>query len=140
MTKGDDTLWALALLSGGMALLAAATCPGRRLLAAAIGLFTSLAFGLLMLCMVALTLAGCASTPPPEPRIRIVETKVPVDDPACVRAGIARLGPEPAYPDTPEAIHAAKDIEARERLILAARELRRQRHDAVNAVLQECAK
>lgn len=88
-----------------------------------------------------LLLAGCGvgDVRPPEPQIKIVETKVPVDDPACVRAALAKLGPQPVYPDSPAAIQAAPDIEARTRLILAGRELRKQRSEALIAALQECS-
>ena len=37
-------------------------------------------------------LAGCAGHVP-EPEVRTVEVMMPVDDPACARAAVAKLGP-----------------------------------------------
>lgn len=57
----------------------------------------------------ALTLAACAHAPtePPVPAVRVVETKVAVPVPC---PALEALGPEPAYPDTDDAIAAAEGI------------------------------
>lgn len=90
-----------------------------------------------MVAIAALALAGCAHTP--EPEIRTVEVKVPVDDPACAREAVARLGAAPAYPDTPEAIRAAHNLFERVKLLLAGRELRIAREAALKDALEACA-
>lgn len=90
-----------------------------------------------MVAIAALALAGCAHSP--EPEIRTVEVKVPVDDPACAREAVARLGAAPAYPDTPEAIRAAPNLFERVKLILAGRELRIAREAALKDALEACA-
>lgn len=90
-----------------------------------------------MVAIAALALAGCAHTP--EPEIRTVEVKVPVDDPACAREAVARLGAAPAYPDTPEAIRAAPNLFERVKILLAGRELRIAREAALKDALEACA-
>ena len=90
-----------------------------------------------MVAIAALALAGCAHTP--EPEIRTVEVKVPVDDPACAREAVARLGEAPAYPDTPEAIRAAPNLFERVKLLLAGRELRIAREAALKGALEACS-
>jgi len=87
--------------------------------------------------ILAIALAGCGHRPLPE--IRTVEVLVPVDDPACARAAVARLGDGPAYPDTPAAITSAADLFARVQLLLAARQLRIAREAALAAALKACA-
>ena len=91
----------------------------------------------LIITMAALALAGCAHIV--EPEIRTVEVKVPVDDPACARDAVARLGDAPAYPDTPDAILTASNIFERVKLLLAARELRIAREAALADALKACA-
>jgi predicted small secreted protein len=88
-----------------------------------------------------LALAACGTTriERPEPIIRTVEVKVPVDDPACAREAVARLGEAPAYPDTPEAIRAAPNLFERVKLLLAGRELRIAREAALADALTACA-
>jgi len=90
----------------------------------------------------AFALAGCATTqaPPPEPIVRMVEVKVPVDDPACPRAAVAELGTAPAYPDTDGALRMAADLFERVKLLLAGRELREAREAALIGALAECAR
>lgn len=90
------------------------------------------------LCMV---LAACSTTgrAPPEPIIRTVEIKVPVDDPACARAAVESLGAAPAYPDTPEAIQAAPNLFERVKLLLAGRAMRKAREEALADALKACA-
>ncbi len=90
----------------------------------------------------ALALASCATTPckPPEPIVQTVTVKEPVDDPACVRAAIAKLGPTPSYPDTPATIKAAPNLYARVQLVLAGRELRMAHEAAQAAALDGCSK
>lgn len=89
----------------------------------------------------ALALGACShtDTPPPEPTIKVVEVQVPVDDPACAREAVARLGEAPAYPDTPEAITAAANLFERVKLLLAGRELRAAREAALKGALEACA-
>jgi len=87
--------------------------------------------------LIALALAGCAHAP--EAKIRTIEVKVPVDDPACARAAVARLGDAPAYPDNAEAIQGAANIFERVQSLLAARELRMAREAALAAALRVCA-
>lgn len=81
--------------------------------------------------------AGCQTTPqePPEPVVRTVEVKVatPVPCPA-----LAELGPEPAYPDTAEAIEAAPDIGALAQLYAQGRLLRMQRLAEYTAAKAGC--
>lgn len=70
--------------------------------------------------------AGCATTPHdrPEPVVRTVEVTVtkPVPCPA-----LAKLGPEPSYPDTNEAILSAPNAAARAKLYVTGRLMRAQR-------------
>lgn len=84
-----------------------------------------------------LLLAGCFFTQ--EPEIRTVEVRVPIDDPACARAALERLGGAAAYPDTPTAIAGAGDIFERVKLLLAGRALRDAREAALSAALEACA-
>lgn len=84
-------------------------------------------------------LAATACGHVPEPEIRTVEVMVPVDDPACARDAVARLGDDPAYPDAPAAISGAADLFERVKLILAGRELRIAREAALAAALKVCA-
>lgn len=98
------------------------------------------ALALAGLIIAAILLTGCGGRlPPPEPIIRTVEIKVPVDDPACAREAVARLGGAPAYPDTGEAIRSAADLFERVKLLLAARELRIAREAALADALKACA-
>jgi len=92
----------------------------------------------LMIAFAALALCACSHTP--EPEIRTVEVRVPVDDPACARAAVERLGEAPAYPDTSAAIRSASDLFERVKLLLAARELRIAREGALTDALKACAK
>jgi hypothetical protein len=88
---------------------------------------------------VLLLVTGCAAAPErprPEPEIRTVEVQIPVVV-AC--PALARLGPEPAYPDTAEALRAAPNIYVRTQLLLAGRGLRIARQAAVEAALAACA-
>jgi hypothetical protein len=90
------------------------------------------------IAIIALALAGCAGRTP-EPVIRTVEVKVPVDDPACARAAVKRLGPAPVYPDNPEAIRNASGLFERVQLLLASREMRKAREAALKVALEACA-
>lgn len=70
-------------------------------------------------------LTGCKTLETaPEPVVRTVEVTVtkPVPCPA-----LASLGPEPAYPDTDEAIRAATNMAERALLVMTGRKLRVQR-------------
>lgn len=90
--------------------------------------------------LLAVALAGCSTTrvERPEPIIKTVEVRVPVDDPACVREAKAKLGPAPAYPDTDAALKAAPNLYERVKLVMAGRELRRAREAALAAALEGC--
>lgn len=94
-----------------------------------------------MILVAMLSLAACSTTqaPPPEPIIRVVEVKVPVDDPACARKLMSELGAV-AYPDTDEAIQAAANLFERVKLLLAGRELREAREAVTMGALAECAR
>ena len=78
-------------------------------------------------------LAGC-NTPRGEASVKIQIVKVPVPV-ACA----PDLGPEPTYPDTPEALEAAGNIFERVKLLLAGRIERQQRLAVLNAALKACA-
>lgn len=72
-------------------------------------------------------LAGCAGKQhpePPEPPVRTVTVTVaqPVPCPA-----LAQLGPEPAYPDTDEAIQKAGNLAERAKLYATGRKMRIER-------------
>lgn len=69
---------------------------------------------------------ACASTrhDPPEPSIRTVEVKVAVPVPC---PALTALGPEPAYPDTDEAIAASETIGQAAALYAKGRAMRVQR-------------
>lgn len=94
---------------------------------------------IMALAIFSLPVAACKTMERPEPIIRTVEIKVPVDDPACAREAVARLGAAPAYPDTGEAIRSAADLFERVKLLLAARELRIAREAALADALKACA-
>lgn len=86
-------------------------------------------------------LAGCggASRERPEPIIKVVEVKVPIDSPDCAREAVERLGGPPAYPDTGEALTEAQGLFERVKLLLAARALRIAREQALADALIICA-
>jgi hypothetical protein len=87
------------------------------------------------LCLAA---AGCASSQfrPSEPIIKTVVVKVPVPEPC---PALEKLGPEPAYPDTDEALRKAPNILEQVKLLLAGRALRVVRSAAVAEALAICA-
>ncbi len=89
----------------------------------------------------AVLLAGCAggNRERPEPIIKTVAVKVPVDSPDCAREAIAELGGPLAYPDTKEALAAAENLFERVKLLLAARTLRIAREQALTDALAICA-
>lgn len=86
---------------------------------------------------IALFLASCASTPaplpPPEPVIRTVTVDRPIPVP-CV----AGVPDEPAFPDSDMALHAASDIFAGTKLLLAGRIERSDYIGKLRATLQGC--
>lgn len=88
--------------------------------------FFMYAFGTFAIVVLVLLLGGCTDPAKPrlEPEVRVVEVKVatPVPCPA-----LERLGPEPVYPDTPEAIASAATIGEVAALYAAGRVLRVQR-------------
>lgn len=96
---------------------------------------------ILICALFALTACGGKSAlPPPEPIIRTVEVKVPVDDPACARAAVEELGTAFLYPDTDAALRAAADLFERVKLLMAGRELREAREAALTGALVECSR
>jgi len=86
-----------------------------------------------------LTAGMCATTP--EPTIRTVEVKVPVPVPCKVD-----VGPEPAYPDTDEALRRrdgetpTAHVVRTTPLLVAGRMLRIARDIEKSAALEACAK
>lgn len=83
-------------------------------------------------------LTGCANnTPPPEPRIVVQEVKVPTPVPC---PALEELGPEPAYPDTDEAIVAAPNIYERSKLFAVGRLMRAQRLALYVAAKASCVR
>lgn len=84
------------------------------------------------LVVAALTLSACATTAPPKP-VTTVEVKVPVQ----VKCSPA-IGPDPAYPDTPEALKNASDLFDRVRLLVAGRLMRINREAELNAAIKAC--
>lgn len=66
--------------------------------------------------------------------VRTVEVRIPVAVP-CVRS----IPERPQYPDTPDAVRRASDIEARVRLILAGRLLREAHEAELRALLSACS-
>lgn len=92
------------------------------------------AFLFVALIMGFLCTAGCGTTggiPLIQPQI--VKVAVPVPCPA-----LKKLGPEPTYPDTPQALKAAPNIFERLKLLLAGRLLRIERDAEKSAVLAAC--
>ena len=90
--------------------------------------------------LAAASLAACGNqVERPEPIIKTVEVKVPVDDPACAREALEELGPAPAYPDDALALKAAADLFERVKLLLAARELRTVREAQLHGAIIACA-
>lgn len=87
------------------------------------------------LCLVGLTVAGCAKPPTPEPIVRTVEVRVPVAV-ACD----PRVGPDPLYADNDQALAAATDVFEAMRLRIAGRLQRIARVDIMNAALAGCAR
>jgi hypothetical protein len=82
----------------------------------------------------ALGLAGCAHDPTTlEPVVKTETVKVPV--PVHCKPDI---GPEPVYPDTPEALKAAPNLYERVKLLLAGRVQRTQRLIELRAALTAC--
>ena len=77
------------------------------------------------------SLAGCATRS--EPRVEIREVKVPVAVKCAVSAG-----PDPAYPDTDEALRAAPNVLERVRLLAAGRLLRIAREAELKAASAGC--
>ena len=86
----------------------------------------------LVVALIPLLLAGCATTrsPPPETRIVTVAVSSP-----CVPS---TLGPAPAYPDTDAALLAAPDAAERYRLLGQGRELRIGRLGQLETVVAGC--
>lgn len=85
-----------------------------------------------------LAVAACASSQarPSEPIIKTVVVKVPVPEPC---PALVKLGPEPAYPDTDEALSKAPNILEQVKLLLAGRAMRVVRAAAVAEALAICA-
>lgn len=83
-------------------------------------------------------LAGCGATSkrPPEPMIVVKEVKVPV----AVTCVPEKLGAEPNYVDTDEALRSAAGAEDRYQLIYAGRKQRIARAAEVEPVIKTCRK
>lgn len=85
-------------------------------------------------------LAACQTAQAPEPVIRTVEVRVPVDDPRCAREALARLRQEsPAYPDTDEALRGVATAFEGTQLLVAGRLLRIAREAALVGAIEACA-
>lgn len=82
------------------------------------------------LVLSAAVLTGCASAPVPPPTL----VKVPVPVP-CVSAQLP--GP-PDYPDTREALRAARDVDEFTRLLAAGWPMRDARLTALEAAVEAC--
>ncbi|HWA60477.1 MAG TPA: hypothetical protein VG939_03845 [Caulobacteraceae bacterium] len=76
-------------------------------------------------------LAACATAPPAHVELRTVQVPTPVP---CRPA----VGPEPAYPDSDEALRQAPDLFARVKLIAAGRLMRIAREAELKAALAAC--
>lgn len=81
---------------------------------------------------VALVLTGCATTAA-EPRIEVRTVEVPVTVSCKVE-----IGPDPAYPDSDEALRAAPNTFERVKLLVAGRLLRIAREREISAALKAC--
>ena len=80
--------------------------------------------------------AGCQATPEtavPRLDVQVVEVSVPIPCPA-----LSSLGPEPAYPDTDEAILAARNIAERSLLYATGRVLRMSRLNEYQTAAKAC--
>lgn len=93
---------------------------------------------LLALVAAGVLLAGCAGAPkrPPEPIIITKEVKVPV----AVSCVPDKLGAEPAYVDSDDALRAAASAEDRFQLLYAGRKQRVARAAEVEPVIKTCRK
>lgn len=88
----------------------------------------------LVLAVGAVALSACGGAPKSAPGVRIVETLAPVAV-SCVPKGL----PGPAtYPDTAEALRAARGAADRYQLLAAGRLLRDQRLAEVEPVIVGC--
>lgn len=83
--------------------------------------------------VLALALAGCATTS--EPRIEVRTVEVPVRVPCATN-----LGPAPTYVDTDPAFAAAADIFEQAKLLLAGRKQRDARLAEQDAALAGCSR
>lgn len=86
----------------------------------------------LAVALALLTLAGCTTAPPSEPRIVTVAVSSP-----CVPAD---FGPAPSYPDTDEALRQAPDAAERYRLMGQGRAARIGRLGELETVVAGCPK
>lgn len=84
----------------------------------------------LLIFLVASILFGCADVPVPK------EVDVPVPTPVYCTPN---LGPEPAYPDTDEALKAAPNIFEAAKLLVEGRLMRIQRDTEKSAALKACS-
>jgi hypothetical protein len=87
-----------------------------------------------VLSILALTLLAACATRPAEPILKTVEVKVPVPV-TCPD----RRAPQPAYPDTAEALAAAPDLFERVKLLLAGRGLREERLKEDEGQVRACS-
>ena len=86
------------------------------------------------LLLVCVSMAACAPRPAPQPIVRTVTVNVPVPIPCR-----PDVGPEPLYPDNPEALAAAADIFEAMKLRIAGRTERAAREAVLKAALAGCA-
>lgn len=91
---------------------------------------------LLFLPLILLTLPAAMCTT--EPEVRTVEVRIPVREPPCNAR--TQLGPRRTHPDTDEALRTARNVYERGRLLLAGRESRIAREEALEDAIDVCSR
>jgi hypothetical protein len=86
----------------------------------------------ILILAASVALAAC-ETPGRTPPLEIIEVPIPMTV-KCAE----KLGPAPAYPDTPEALRAAPNIFERTKLLLRGRALRDARAAELTAAIAGC--
>jgi hypothetical protein len=90
----------------------------------------------LFLLLATLLAQGCqtaSETPLSRLDVQVVEVSVPIPCPA-----LSSLGPEPAYPDTDEAIRSARNVAERALLYATGRVLRMNRLNEYQTAAKAC--
>jgi hypothetical protein len=81
-------------------------------------------------------LAACGTTPTPEPVI----ITAPVDTPIATSCIPKSVGPQPAYPDTDQALRTAGSSDRFLQLVLAGRDQRIARSTEIEPLIEGCRK